>query len=100
MNKQNSSSPNKLTFLVIFFVIILSVANLWVSNILATTGERLKLLQSRRENLENQNERLYQQIISLSTLEVIENKAKTLGMLPIETTLNLSPQSPVAMKQP
>lgn len=95
-----TNSQKKLTIIAVFFVALLFAANLLVSNILATTGEQLKLLQNRKENLENQNNRLRQQIVNLSTLELIEEKAIKLGMVPVEDTLNLKDKPPVAMKQP
>ncbi len=83
----------------LLFVVLLITANLVVSNTLATTGEQLRSLHTRRSNLENQNDQLKQLIVKYSTLETVEERAFELGMGKVEVTRNLQLNTPVAMKQ-
>lgn len=100
--KRNISNFNhkKLVVIVIFLISILSGANLLVSNILATSGEQLRMLRQRKENLVEQNSRLREQVISFRALETIDARAQDLGLYKTENILSLSSQTPVAMHQP
>jgi cell division protein FtsB len=94
-----STPHRKLTTLAFISVVILLIANLMVSNIIATSGEQLRQLQERNKNLENQNSKLRQEIIQTSALNTLENKAYELGFAKSTETLTLSSQPPVALSK-
>ena len=98
-SQQHKNSQKSLSIIVLGFVMLLIAANLFVSNILATTGEQLRALQNRHQNLKNQNTRLKQQVVQMSTLAMIEKRAKEMGMTEIHETLVVSPEAPMAMKK-
>jgi hypothetical protein len=100
MNHPQHLLPKRTTFAVTFSVLSLIIANLFVSNILATTGEKVRAFETRKENLIRQNEVIRQAIVKQKTLSSIEERAEQLGMTKIQDTLSLTKEPPVAMKNP
>lgn len=80
-------------------VVLLMLGNLVVTNVLATSGERLRSLENRKEKLIAQNERLRLEILSLSSLSALEARATSLGLTEAVKTVNISVKPPIAMHQ-
>lgn len=100
MKIEYKRTPKKTMIIAILFTVVLLGANLFVSNILATTGERLTQLTQRKDNLITQNNQLRSQILSLGSLELIYNKAVNQGFQNTQEILSLFPQESVAMNKP
>ena len=92
-------TPKKLILVVIAAVITLMFGNLVVSNVLATSGERLRSLENRKQNLTSQNERLRLEINTLSSLRTLEARATNLGLTGTVKTVNVPLKPPIAMHQ-
>lgn len=71
-----------------------------VSNILATDGNGLRSLQVRKDNLSQQNARLRQEIVRLSSLAALETRARSLGFVEGIEILSLDAKTRVAMREP
>ncbi len=100
MNKTGQTSKKALLIASLTSVAFLVGANLFITNILATTGEQLKSLEERKKTLVEQNSRIRQKIVSESTLTKVEEKAFALGFSTERQTINLIPPKPVALNQP
>jgi cell division protein FtsL len=92
--------PKRLAIVTTLIVLSLLGANLLVSNILATTGEHLISLQQRTTSLVDQNNQLQAQILKLSSLESIHEKAMAMGFYESDNILSISLQEPVALHKP
>ena len=99
MKLKETAFHRKLTAIVVFSVTLLTLGNLLATNILATSGERLRNLEERTEELKEQNDRLRTEIIRLSSLETLQERATSLGLTTNIQTLNLPSQPPIAMNQ-
>ncbi|MCH7951364.1 hypothetical protein IH980_01315 [Patescibacteria group bacterium] len=100
MNRKPSEAPHRrLIAIAIVSVVTFLAANLFVSNVLATSGEKLRDLKRRQENLLDQNSRLRAEIIEKSALTALEDRAQKLGFVKSTQTLSISSQPPVAMHQ-
>lgn len=91
------SSQSRLTLAVLISVAILLGANLLVSNILATSGEKLRSLETRKENLMRQNNKIRQVVLESMALDNLESKARELGFVKSSKTLNIASRERVAM---
>ena len=100
MTKTSHISNKKLLATSLVSVAFLVGANLFITNILATTGEQLRTLETRKKTLVEQNSRIRQKIVSESTLMKVEEKALALGFSTERQTVNLIPPKPVALNQP
>lgn len=98
--KEEKFRPKKLTLVVVAFILALVIGNLLVSNTLATSGEQLKRLETRKANLLDQNQRLKARIVKETSLKTLEAKATEYGLVPSSQTLSLSSQPPVARREP
>ncbi len=98
MKSRQATISRKLTVIVFFCVITLVLGNLLVTNILATSGERLRSLSQRKEKLTEQNASLKMELLRLSSLRVLETRAANLGLTKSIQTLSVSSQ-PIAMYQ-
>lgn len=100
LNSCPEFKKRKLTGLIFLVTLLLLFANLFVTNTLSTSGQELRQLQLRKENLEEQNSRLKLKLISQSTLEVIDARAESLGMIKAANFYHLNLEPEVAMHQP
>jgi len=99
MKLKTEASNRKLTITVFFSVITLVIGNLVLTNILATSGERLRNLEQHQQKLVEQNARLRMEIIRLSSLRALEDRAASLGLTRNIQAVNVSSQTPIAMHQ-
>lgn len=99
MKPKAAATNRKLTLAVLFSVITLVIGNLVVTNILATSGERLRNLEQRKEKLVEQNALLRMETIRLSSLETLETRAASLGLSRNIQAINVPSQPPIAMYQ-
>lgn len=91
---------SKIVIFSIIIILLLSCANLVVSNSLATTGEELNKLHIRKNNLIAQNNYLKNEVIHFTSLALVEKKALISGFQRLDNVLNLTQDEPVAMNQP
>lgn len=92
-------SQKILSVIVLASIISLLIANLFITNVLATTGEGLNSLQTRKNNLLEQNSRLNQEVIANSSFKTIEEKALSMGFFKTKETVSLVSEPPIAMNQ-
>lgn len=71
--------------------IILLIAQLIIANKLATDGEKLTKVESEREVLEAENYLLFNKVLSLGSLNQINNRAISLGLIKINKVEVVSP---------
>lgn len=89
----------KQKLLVIITVVIfgLSLAQLVISHRLATSGEQVRLLEVKIEQLEKENNRLSAEINAVASLSRIAAEAEKMGLVKATRVLHLTPEIPVAM---
>jgi hypothetical protein len=100
MNEKHRLLPKRTTITILISVLVLIIANLIVSNTLATTGEKVKAYELRKYNLLRQNDKMNQEIIEKKTLSHIKARAEQLGMVKIIETISIDTQLPIAMSNP
>ena len=104
MNKNETKKKKpKSVYKLIFSFLIVSVISLFfarvvLSNILATSGQRLAAANQKIEQLKEENRRLENDISSLNSLEKIDTFAKDLGFIKTTQTQILVPQVPIASR--
>ena len=96
--KLKSKKRNKgLTFVVIFTIFALALVQLTISHHLASDGQRVKELEQLVTQIEDENQRLEEDISSIGSLSAVSKKAEALGLIKTQAVLNVSPQVPVAL---
>ena len=83
--------------ILILILIILGIFQIFVSNQLATAGERLSKTDEEIKALEEENEFLKKEIATCSSLTTIAKKAEEAGFLRVENFLYLT-EEPFAFK--
>lgn len=93
--------PNRrFVIAVITLVLVTSAAaNLVVTSKLSRSGEQLKDLETRAEQLRLDNQLLEQQVLSQQSLTTIQAQAENLGFQSRPTQLILTPDLPVALSR-
>jgi cell division protein FtsL len=80
-------------------IIVLSVAQISVSNMLSTGGIQLSNMQQQISNYDRKNAQLKEQIYSLSSLTAISEKAQKLGFVDNQTAVVITDHAaPIALK--
>jgi len=97
MKKKIDRKP-KLVILIISLVLVLSLAQLFISFFLAANGGKLRQLEEKASLLEQENKILSEEIYRLGSLARINNEAKNLGFVKAGKVLYLTPQLPVALE--
>ena len=87
---------NQITKFIIVLSVVLGLANLVVTNVLATGGHELNDVNSQTIVLQKNNLYLKNQIAQASSLANIEGQAIALGFTPIRQTVAISGSTPVA----
>ncbi len=95
---KNNRKAKLLLTIIIIFVVILGVAQVFLSNRLATLGEDLEQENLKTESLIAANQLLEQELREKESLIAIADEAKKLGFEKIASVYYLTPQVPVAMK--
>lgn len=96
---QNGNDHRGLVVGALMSVLLLVLANLVLTNALATTGDTLGDLQRRKENLSVQNEQLRLAIIARRSLLSVEERARAMGFTEDLATVSLTSQPQVAMQR-
>ncbi len=98
MTKEKKHKTPKLLIIVASLVLILALAQLVVSYYLATLGEKLRQLEAKAAQLQQENRVLAEEISNNGSLSKISLKAQELGFTRTTAVLHLTPQIPVALK--
>jgi cell division protein FtsL len=88
----------RMPILIVCIVIVLSLIQLLISHSLATDGEKLRQVEERTSQLEQENKVLQGEINKDASLARIAQRAQDLGLVKTTTVLHLTPQIPVALK--
>lgn len=87
----------KLTFVLLFFIMILAVLQIIFANQEANTGKTLQKLEEEAGEIETENKLLETEIASQGSLEKLKEKAAKLGFNQDQTIVNLLNQKEVAV---
>lgn len=87
---------NQITKITLTLVVFLGIANLVVTNVLATGGHELEDITIKTQQLEKQNLYLKNKISQFTSLSYLEEKALGRGFQPISNTLAIISSTPVA----
>lgn len=80
-------------------ILLLSIAQITVSNMLSTGGIQLSNMQQQIADYERQNAQLKEKIYTLSSLTTIDEKAQKLGFVANQTAVVITDhQAPIALK--
>lgn len=94
-----SSAPSRAILMTVSVtIVILTLANLVVSNVMTTSGDQLRMLLARKQNLIDQNAYLRKEITGLRALRTIETNALSLGFTSMTETLSITSEHQVAMR--
>jgi cell division protein FtsB len=94
--KQNRSIFKSILTVLVFFIAGLLLTRLVLSNILATSGQRLAAANQEVKLLESENQTLENEISKLNSLARAENFAKKKGFVKTKNVRLLSPSGPIA----
>jgi cell division protein FtsL len=81
-------------------VVFLGIAQIYLSNRLATWGRQLNQLEQETAQLEENNKEFKSEIASLGCLTKLTDAAQKKGFVANPPVLNLSSKIPVALKTP
>ena len=88
---------SKLLAIIIVTILSLSLIQLVISHRLATSGEKVRLLEAEISLLERENNRLSAEINQIASLSRIASEAEKMGLTKATQVLRLTPEIPVAM---
>jgi len=97
--KKKVRKKTGLIFILISLVLLLSLVQLVISHHLATAGERVRQLEKKASQIEQENRRLQKEISQMGSLAKISSEAEKLGLEKSIQVLHLTPQLPVALKK-
>lgn len=95
---KDSRKPRKVLFLMGFLIFLLGVANIIFSCSLATSGEKLRSLDSEIQRLEKNNQDLKKKEVSLSSYAILSQRAHQLGFVKSSSVVYLEGQTSLAMR--
>lgn len=98
MNKEKKNKKSKLIVIITALVLVLALTQLVVSHHLATLGGKLRELETKITQLQQENGVLAEEISNVASLSKISLKAEELGFVRTTAVLHLTPQIPVALK--
>jgi cell division protein FtsL len=90
--------PISLTFVTIILACLLCLFYLAQSNAVATTGYKIRELEQRRKELQEDNEKLQLEAARLQSIKEVEDTAEDLKMVPSKQVNYLSPPESMASK--
>lgn len=104
LNREKNYRTNKkltlFSFSLVFILIILFISQFFIANQLVESGEKIKEISQKAEILAYENQELNQRIAGITSLEVINEKArKELGMVELTSVIYLSNPMPIALNQ-
>lgn len=85
--------------IILVMVIFLSLVQLFISHNLATSGEKVRSLETEISLLERENNKLSAEINQMASLSRIANEAEKMGLIEAARVLRLTPEIPVAMSR-
>lgn len=88
----------KITKLIIFIIVILSLTQILLTHRLSTTGEEVRLQELKIADLEQENRKLTEEINEVGSLAKISLQAAGLGLVRTSQVVHLVEQIPVALK--
>lgn len=97
----STNNPKKARCLflsLLFFVAVLSLANIVFSCQLATSGEKMKILTEETRQLGKTNEGLQKRVVEVSSYTQVSLRAAKLGFQKASTVIYLKGQPPLAMR--
>ena len=94
--EQKNKFFNKIIILLIVVFVSLSLTRVVLSNILATSGQRLAAANQKIKILREQNQKLENQISKTNSLSQIEKVASDNGMVKAKNVEVLVPSLPIA----
>lgn len=84
--------------LVICIVVGLSIVQVTVSNSLSTTGIELGKIEEQISSYRNENARLSEKLLTLSSFDTIASKAADMGFIEEKTHIVLTKPLPIAAR--
>ena len=87
---------SKLSIIIIGMVVLVSLAQLAIAHNLATVGEKVRQLEIKANQLEQENVILAEEINKIGSLSKIAQKAEELDFIKATQVLYITPQLPVA----
>jgi|GEM_PF-6840220 len=95
---KNQKFSKIITFMIGFIVIALSFIQIIIANQTASSGERMRNIDSEKERIIEENQQLEIEIAKNSSLVEIEKKANKIGFIPANSFIFLNAPLPVALK--
>lgn len=91
--------PKLFILFLIFIVVSLSIVQVAVSNMLATSGLFLDRLNTEIEYYEMENSKLFEKLLLKSSLTEVASEAANVGFVGRKSQIVLTNQPPIALKQ-
>lgn len=96
--QQQKQGRQKLLLRAIFMVVfILLTCQIFVSNLISSSGDKIQLLEQRHTSLTSQNEQIKKEIASVNSLSNLSHEASKLGLVKTNSVIYLETQVNVAM---
>lgn len=89
----------KISIIIFTIVFLLSMVQLVIAHNLATSGEKVRLLEAQINLLEKENNKLSVEINQTASLARIAGEAERMGLTKATHVLRLTPEIPVAMNR-
>lgn len=89
----------RISIIIFMIVFLLSLIQLIISHNLATSGEKVRLLETEISLLEKENNKLSAEINQIASLSRIASEAEKMGLTKATQVLRLTPEIPVAMSR-
>jgi hypothetical protein len=96
MTQTTNHTPRKLLALIGSLVVVLAVVNIFASNGISTSGQKLKMLEKEKSLLEEENWQLEVAITEKQSLNHLSQEAEKLKLAPIQQVVNLTLTPPLA----
>lgn len=87
---------SKINYLILIFIVILVVLQVFIVNKHSTMGDRLTLMNNKIIEVEEENNQISQQIASLSAMTTITERAKQYGLASTSQVISLTTSLPLA----
>ncbi|MBI3379886.1 hypothetical protein HY029_03980 [Candidatus Gottesmanbacteria bacterium] len=87
---------SKINYLILIFIVILVVLQVFIVNKHSTMGDQLTLVNNKIMKIEGENNQISEQIASLSAMTTITEKAKQIGLVSSSQVISLARSLPLA----
>jgi hypothetical protein len=95
----NTHKSRRINIVVIVATIVLSIAQVFILNYNSTSGEKLRSVNIKIAEINDDNNRLVQEIASASAIATIAIKAQEIGFAPNISVLSLNSPLPIALSK-